>query len=369
MTMSYYTLGNSGLRVTRLALGTMTFGTEWGWGAEKQAAREMFDAYVEAGGNFFDTADLYTGGTAEAWLGEFIAERGLRDKAVIASKFAMNMQPGNPNAGGNGRKNIMRAVDASLKRLGTDYIDLYLLHIWDRLTPAEEVMRTLDDLVRMGKVRHVGLSDVPAWYAGRAQAIAELRGYEPVSALQLEYSLAERAIEHEFVPFGTRHGAGIMVWSPLASGLLSGKYRPTQTGNAGRLDGFRNSTHPGFQKFTQRNWAIVAELEKVASDLARSMPQVALNWVATQPGVATVILGATTPAQMRDNLGALDFEIPAALRERLDLVSSIPAPFPYSHFGSEIQARVTGGAVTGDKPSGYTSPVLVEGESASVSTS
>ncbi|TIN73864.1 MAG: aldo/keto reductase, partial [Mesorhizobium sp.] len=178
MTMTYYTLGNSGLRVGRLALGTMTFGKEWGWGADRDTARAMFDAYVEAGGNFFDTADLYTDGTAEAWLGEFIAERGLRDMAVIASKFTMNMQPGNPNAGGNGRKNIMRAVDASLKRLGTDYIDLYLMHVWDRLTPAEEVMRTLDDLVRMGKVRHVGLSDVPAWYAGRAQAIAELRGYE-----------------------------------------------------------------------------------------------------------------------------------------------------------------------------------------------
>ncbi|TIW63589.1 MAG: aldo/keto reductase, partial [Mesorhizobium sp.] len=202
MTMNYYTLGNSGLRVSRIALGTMTFGTEWGWGADRETARSMFDAYVEAGGNFFDTADLYTNGTSETWLGEFVAERGLRDKAVIATKFTMNTEPGNPNSGGNGRKNIMRAVEASLRRLGTDYIDLYLLHVWDRLTPAEEVMRTLDDLVRAGKVRHIGLSDVPAWYAGRAQAIAELRGYEPVSALQLEYSLAERSIEHEFVPFG-----------------------------------------------------------------------------------------------------------------------------------------------------------------------
>ncbi|MBZ9854676.1 aldo/keto reductase [Mesorhizobium sp. CA13] len=369
MTMNYYTLGNSGLRVSRLALGTMTFGTEWGWGADRETARAIFDAYVEAGGNFFDTADLYTGGTAETWLGEFVSERGLRDRAVIATKFTMNTEPGNPNAGGNGRKNIMRAVDASLKRLGTEYIDLYLLHVWDRLTPAEEVMRTLDDLVRAGKIRHVGLSDVPAWYAARAQAIAELRGYEPVSALQLEYSLAERTIENEFVPFGTRHGAGIMVWSPLANGLLSGKYRPMQAGNAGRLDGFRNSTHPGFQKFTERNWAIVAELEKVAAELGRGMAEVALNWVATQPGIATVILGATKLEQMQDNLGALDFEIPAALRDRLDSVSRTPAPFPYSYFGSQIQARVTGGATTGDKPSGYALPVLVEGEAASVSTS
>ncbi|TPI34395.1 aldo/keto reductase [Mesorhizobium sp. B3-2-1] len=368
MTMSYYTLGNSGLRVSRLALGTMTFGTEWGWGADRDTARAMFDAYVEAGGNFFDTADLYTGGTAETWLGEFVAERGLRDKAVIATKFTMNSNPGNPNAGGNGRKNIMRAVDASLKRLGTDYIDLYLMHIWDRLTPAEEVLRTLDDLVRAGKIRHIGLSDVPAWYAGRAQAIAELRGYEPISALQLEYSLAERAIEHEFVPFGTRHGVGIMVWSPLASGLLSGKYRPVQAGNAGRLDGFRNTTHPGFQKFTEHNWTVVAELEKVAAELGRGMAQVALNWVATQPGIATVILGATRLSQLQDNLAALDFSIPPALRQRLDKVSGTPAPFPHSYFGPEIQVRVACGVVTGDKPSGYASPVVVEGEAVAISS-
>jgi aryl-alcohol dehydrogenase-like predicted oxidoreductase len=369
MAMTYYNLGNSGLRVSRLALGTMTFGTEWGWGTDRETARTMFDAYVEAGGNFFDTADLYTGGTSETWLGEFVAERGLRDKAVIATKFTMSSEAGNPNAGGNGRKNIMRAVDASLKRLGTDYIDLYLLHVWDRLTPAEEVMRTLDDLVRAGKVRHIGLSNVPAWYAGRAQAIAELRGYEPVSALQLEYSLAERTIEHEFVPFGTRHGAGIMVWSLLASGLLSGKYSSGQAGNAGRLDGFRNTTHPGFQKFTERNWKIVAELEKGAAELGRSMPQVALNWVATQPGIASVILGATKLGQLQDNLGALEFSIPAELRERLDTVSTSPAPFPYSYFGSEIQARVTGGAVTGDKPLGYAPPVLIEGEAVSITSS
>ncbi|WP_027058936.1 aldo/keto reductase [Mesorhizobium loti] len=368
MTMTYYTLGNSGLRVSRLALGTMTFGTEWGWGTDRETARAMVDAYVEAGGNFFDTADLYTGGTAETWLGEFIAERGMRDKAVIATKFTFNAEPGNPNAGGNGRKNILRAVDASLKRLGTDYIDLYLLHVWDGLTPAEEVMRTMDDLVCAGKIRHVGLSDVPAWYAARAQTIAELRGYEPVSALELEYSLAERSIEHEFVPFGTRYGAGIMVWSPLASGLLSGKYRPTQDGNAGRLDGFRNTTHPGFQKFTERNWAIVAELEKIASELGRSMAEVALNWVATQPGVASVILGATKLAQLRDNLAALDFMIPDALRARLDAVSKTPPSFPYSYFGSEIQARVTGDAVTGDKPAGYAPPLLVEGAAVSITS-
>lgn len=215
---SYYTLGRTGLRVSRLALGTMTFGTDWGWGADKETARRLVNAYLEAGGNFFDTADLYTNGTSETWLGEFIAERNLRDRAVIATKFSYNAEPGNPNAGGNGRKHILRAIEGSLRRLGTDYVDLYLLHTWDRVTPTEEVMRTLDDLVRSGTVRHIGLSNIPAWYASRAQTIAELRGYEPVAALQLEYSLAERNIEHEFTTLGTEHGMGIMVWSPLASG-------------------------------------------------------------------------------------------------------------------------------------------------------
>ncbi|MEM8716989.1 MAG: aldo/keto reductase, partial [Cyanobacteria bacterium P01_G01_bin.4] len=215
----YYTLGNSGLRVSQLALGTMTFGTEWGWGADRETAKALFDMYVDAGGNLIDTADLYTNGTSETWLGEFIAERKLRDRIAIATKFSYNAEPGNPNAGGNGRKNILRAVEGSLTRLGTDYIDLYILHTWDRVTPAEEVMRTLDDLVRSGKVRYLGLSDVPAWYASRAQTIAHFRGYEPLSTLQLEYSLAERNIEHEFVPLGTEQGMGIMVWSPLASGL------------------------------------------------------------------------------------------------------------------------------------------------------
>ncbi|RUU14576.1 aldo/keto reductase [Mesorhizobium sp. M7A.T.Ca.TU.009.01.3.2] len=368
MTMPFYTLGSSGLRVTRLALGTMTFGTEWGWGADKETARALVDAYVEAGGNFFDTADAYTGGTSETWLGEFVAERGLRDRAVISTKFSMNPEQGNPNAGGNGRKNIIRAVEGSLKRLGTDYIDLYVLHAWDRLTSPEEVMRTLDDLVGAGKIRHVGLSDVPAWYASRAQSIAEQRGYEPVSALQLEYSLVERNIEHEFVPFGTRYGAGIMVWSPLASGLLSGKYRSDTISNAGgRLEAMRGSTNPGFQKFTDRNWAIVAELEKAAGELGRGMAQIALNWAATRPGVASVIIGATRLDQLRDNLGALDFEIPQELLARLDAVSLPVTPFPYSFFGPEIQGGLTGGQAVGYKPAGYFPDLLMEGAFAGVS--
>jgi aryl-alcohol dehydrogenase-like predicted oxidoreductase len=352
---SYYTLGRSGLRVSRLALGTMTFGTEWGWGTDKETARQLVDAYTDAGGNFFDTADLYTDGTSETWLGEFIAERSLRDKAVIATKFTYNAELGNPNAGGNGRKNILRAVEGSLKRLGTDYIDLYILHTWDRMTPAEEVMRTLDDLVRSGKVRHIGLSDIPAWYASRAQTIAEWRGYEPISALQLEYSLVERNIEHEFADLSTQHGMGIMAWSPLGSGLLSGKYRPNQDGGTGngRLEAVKGAGVPAFDKFTPRNWRVVNELEAVAKTMSRSMAQVALNWVVNRPGVATVVLGATKLAQLHENIAALSFDIPDELKARLDAMSAPAADFPYSYFQNTQQARIAGGVATGFKPRGY----------------
>jgi len=369
MNNSYYTLGRTGLRVSRLALGSMTFGTEWGWGMEKAAAQNIFNAYLDAGGNFIDTADLYTNGSSESWLGDFIAARGARDQVVIASKFSYNAQPGNPNAGGNGRKNVLRAIEGSLKRLKTDYLDLYLLHTWDQVTPAEEVMRTFDDLVRAGKVRHVGLSDVPAWYAARAATLAQLRGYEPVSALQLEYSLAERNIENEFTGLGAEVGAGIMVWSPLASGLLSGKYKPNaqaRDAGEGRLAAMAGSSNPGFQKFNERNWAIVAELEQVAAEAGRSMAQVAVNWVAQRPGVASVIIGATRIEQLKDNLGALDFSLAPEHIARLDAVSEPARPFPYSFFGNEIQAMLNGGASVGDKPAGYRRNLMVSGAGAGV---
>jgi aryl-alcohol dehydrogenase-like predicted oxidoreductase len=364
----YFTLGRSGLRVSRLALGAMTFGTDWGWGTDKDSARRIFDRYVEAGGNLVDTADLYTNGVSEAWVGEFVRDRQLRDHVVIATKFSYNVQPDNPNAGGNGRKHMLRAVDASLRRLGTDYIDLYLLHTWDRLTPVDEVMRTFDDLVRAGKVRHVGLSNVPAWYASRAQALAEFRGYEPVSALQMEYSLVERAIENEFVPLGVAHGMGTMVWSPLASGLLSGKYRPSQSGQfgEGRLQTTSGTTNPAFAKLSARNFAIVAELEAVAKVLGRSMAQVALNWVAHRPGVASVIVGATKPAQLDENLAALEFTLPDELAARLDRVSSMPETYPYSFFTPQMQTMLAGSHVVGDKPAGYMPQTRIDGVAAGV---
>lgn len=365
---STYTLGRSGLRVSRLALGTMTFGTDWGWGADKATARAMFDAYVDAGGNLVDTADLYTNGNSETWLGEFVRERSLRDRMVIVTKYGYSAQPDNPNAGGNGRKNMIRAVEGSLRRLGTDYIDLYLLHSWDQLTPVDEVMRGFDDLVRAGKVRHVGLSNVPAWYASRAQTLAELRGYEPLSALQLEYSLVERAVEREFIPLGQQLGMGLMAWSPLASGLLSGKYRPSRDGQFGdgRLQTMAGADNPAFAKLTGRNFAIVAELEAVARELGRSMAQVALNWVAHRPGVASVLVGATRPEQLADNLGALDFVIPPALRDRLDAASSMPPGYPYSFFTPGMQAMLAGANPVGDKPAGYQPPIRIEAPAAAV---
>jgi len=362
---AYYTLGGSGLRVSRLALGTMTFGTDWGWGADQATARQLFDRYLGAGGNFLDTTDLYTNGTSERWLGQFVRDAGIRDRAVIATKFSFNSSNGDPNAGGNGRKHAIAALEGSLRRLGTDRVDLYLLHNWDQITPAEEVMRTFDDLVRSGKVLHAGLSNVPAWYAARAQTVAEWRGHERLCALQLEYSLVERGIEDEHIPLGAAHGLGTMVWSPLAGGLLSGKYRPSKDGasgsGAGRLETLKASGNPAFQKFSERNWCVVAELERVAREVGRSMAQVAINWVANRPGVSSVILGATRPAQLEDNLGALDFELPAELRGHLDAVSAPPPRYPYSFHGPGMQAMLTGGAAVGDKPAGYRRPVWIEG--------
>ena len=368
--MDYYTLGNTGLKVSRLALGTMTFGDDWGWGADEANARQLFEAYLEAGGNFVDTADMYTNGNSERMVGKFMQESGTRDRVIITTKFSYNADPGNPNAGGNGRKNILRAVEGSLQRLGTEYIDVYMLHTWDQMTPAEEVMRTLDDLVRSGKVRYVALSDAPAWYVAQAQTLARERHWEPISTVQLEYSLVERNIEFEYADMAQTLGTSIMVWSPLASGLLSGKYRPSESGTegSGRLAMLADSGNPAFNKFTERNWAIVTALEAVAKELDRSMAQVALNWVANRPAVASVIIGATKLHQLQDNLGALNFEIPAGLQQQLDEVSHPEARFPYTFFEPSLQGMINGGATVGDKPNSYRQPILIAGAGAGVTS-
>ena len=348
--LTYHLLGHTGLRVSRLALGTMTFGTDNGWGCDRATSQALFNRYLEAGGNFIDTADVYTRGTSETWLGEFMAERGLRDQVVLTTKYTHNFYnpERNPNAAGNGRKNLVRALEASLKRLNTDYIDLYFLHTWDRITPAEEVVRTLDDLVRQGKIRHYALSDVPAWYAARASTLGETRGMERPCALQMEYSLLERGIEYEFPGMCQALDMGLMVWSPLAGGLLSGKYRAEVAGVdqpvEGRLKTVAKAVTPALQKMTPRNWAILAELEAVAHEVGRPMAQVAINWVANRPGVSSVILGATRLQQLEDTLPALDFELPAALAQRLNEVSRLAPVFPYAFIDS-MAPRMHGTAV------------------------
>ncbi len=338
----YTTLGRSGLRVSPLCLGTMTFGTEWGWGAEENVSRALLDRYLEAGGNFIDTADGYTGGKSEEMLGKFTTERKLRDRVVLATKFTFSADATNPNAGGNGRKNIHRALEGSLRRLQTDYIDLYWLHAWDTITPVEEVISTLNDLVRQGKILHYGFSDTPAWYVARAQTLAEQQGKEPLIALQLEYSLVERNIEREHVPAAQQLGLGICPWSPMASGFLSGKYKRQGSDGDGRLEKVKDSGNPTFKKFTEHNWKVLEVLLEVARQIGRPPAQVALNWVATQPGITSTILGASKVKQLEDNLSALEFAIPAELRKRLDEVSAPASLHPYIFFEPFIQKMIQG---------------------------
>lgn len=342
----YITLGRSGLLVSPLCLGTMTFGTEWGWGAEESVSRSLFDRYIEAGGNFIDTADGYTGGKSEQMVGKFVRERSVRDRVVLATKFTFSGEAGNPNAGGNGRKNIYRALEGSLRRLDTDYIDLYWLHAWDTITPVEEVISTLNDLVRDGRIRHYGFSDTPAWYVARAQTLAEKEGKERLIAMQLEYSLVERNIEREHVPAAQELGIGICPWSPLASGFLTGKYLRDRNGGSGdgRLEKTKDSGNPTVKKFTDQNWKILDVLLDVSKKLGRSPAQVALNWAATQPGITSTILGASKVSQLEDNLGAIEFSIPAELRQRLHEVSAPASIHPYVFFEPFLQGMIHGGA-------------------------
>ncbi|MGH9351023.1 MAG: aldo/keto reductase, partial [Terriglobia bacterium] len=281
----------------------------------------------------------------EELTGKFIAEKNLRDRIVLATKFTLNAGPGNPNAGGNGRKNIYRALEGSLTRLRTDYVDLYWLHAWDTITPVEEVISTLDDLVREGIIRHYGFSDTPAWYVARAQTLAEREGKERLIALQLEYSLLERNIEREHIPAAQELGLGILPWSPLASGFLTGKYK--RDGNSGkgegRLEKTKDATNPVFQKFTERNWRVLDTLLDVAAQLKKPPAQIALNWVATQPVITSTIIGATSVKQLDDNLASIEFNIPSDLRNRLDDVSAIEPLHPYLFFGGELGGMISGG--------------------------
>ncbi|MFI5952564.1 aldo/keto reductase [Cryptosporangium sp. NPDC051539] len=355
----YYLLGRSGLRVSRLALGTMNFGVDGfhaPYGKTEDEAAAIFHRYLDSGGNFVDTADFYTAGQSERILGRLIAKAGVRDRLVLTSKFTNTTDPANPNASGNGRKHLIRAVEDSLRRLDTDYLDLYLLHTWDRITPAEEVVRTLDDLVRAGTIRYAGLSDVPAWYAARAQSYAEAHALSPMVTVQLPYSLVNRGVEAEFPAMAQALGLSLTAWSPIGGGLLTGKYRRSADGprGPGRL------ALPGTgSPITDAEWAVIDAVESVAADLGRSVVQTAINWVATQPGVASVILGASSPEQLGTNLAALDFELPADARRRLDEASAPALARPYTMFTPEYQSSlVSPGLTIGDKPSGYSPPIV-----------
>jgi len=351
----YYLLGRSGLRVSRLALGTMNFGTggfHAAYGKTHDEAGGVFHRYLDAGGNFIDTADFYTAGQSEAILGDLIAEAGARDRLVLTTKFTNSVDPGDPNAGGNGRKHMIRSVEASLRRLRTDYLDLFLLHTWDRITPVEEVVRTLDDLTRAGKIRYAGLSDVPAWYAARAQTLAEAHSQAPMISLQLPYSLIDRAIEVEHVAAGQTLGLGITAWSPLGGGFLTGKYRSTGDGVSG--DGRLSIAGLSGTGLTDRHWELLKTVRTVAEKLGVSMAQVALNWVATQTGIASAIVGASSPQQLDSTLAALDFELPAELRLELELASAVPPASVYRMFTPAYQGwLVSPGVQVADKPAGY----------------
>jgi len=336
--MKYKLLGKSGLRVSEICLGTMTFGEEWGWGASKAESKKMFDAYAGAGGNFIDTANLYTNGTSEKFVGEFISSATDREHFVLATKYSLATRNGDPNACGNHRKNLVQAIETSLERLGTDYIDLYWLHAWDFLTPIEEVMRALDDLVRAGKVLYIGISDTPAWVVSRANMLAELRGWTPFVALQIEYSLVERTPERELLPMACELDLAVTPWAPLGAGVLTGKYS--------RANAFPDGSRlkKDSPKFNERNLKIAAEVDNVADEIGCSSSQVALNWLRQQAGVMVPIIGATKQAQLKENLKCLDYSLSDEQLARLNLASEIELGFPHEFLKRpRIQEVIYGG--------------------------
>lgn len=356
---NFRTLGRSGLAVSPMALGTMTFAMKR-WGANQDGSRAIFDAYVEAGGNFIDTADVYSNGESETLVGRFVAERGLRDRIVIATKSGFGMGD-HPHAGGNGAKHVYAAVDGSLKRLGTDHIDLYWIHVWDQVTPVEEALETLSNLVRSGKIRYYGLSNVPAWYAARMATLAQTRGLPAPIALQFEYSLVERGLENEHIRMAIELGMDVQPWSPLGGGFLSGKYRRDNPANvAGKRppalpdgkpqdeaagDGRLSGANPfGDSKFTERNWDILDAVKSVADQVGVPPAQVALAWLAARPSVSSILIGASRPSQIADNVAALSLALSPDQIERLDQASAPELNYPSTLFTPMVRRFTFGGA-------------------------
>jgi aryl-alcohol dehydrogenase-like predicted oxidoreductase len=318
--MRYKLLGRSGLRVSELCLGTMTFGEDWGWGASKEESRLIFDAFAQAGGNFIDTSNNYTNGTSEKYVGEFTAAD--RQHFIIGTKFSLSTRRDDPNAGGNHRKNMVQAVEASLKRLQTDYLDLYWLHMWDFTTPVEEVMRGLDDLVRAGKVLYVGISDTPAWIVSQANTMADLRGWSRFVALQLPYSLADRAPERDLLPMARAFDMAVTAWGLLEGGELTGKYN--KPGDEPKRS----------ESASPRIIALAEEIMKLAQEIGRTPSQVAINWVRQQSSQIIPIIGARRLSQLQDNLACLEWNLTAEQLERLAQLSPPQLGFPHDFLSS-----------------------------------
>jgi aryl-alcohol dehydrogenase-like predicted oxidoreductase len=378
--MKYYLLGKSGLRVSEICLGTMTFGKEWGWGASKEESRKIFDAYVDAGGNFIDTANIYTNGTSEKYVGDFASYD--RERFVIATKYTSNTRAGDPNAGGNHRKNMLQSLEASLRRLNTDYIDLYWVHAWDQTTPIEEMMRALDDMIKSGKILYIGISDAPAWIVSQANTLANLKGWTEFSCIQVEYSLIERTSERELLPMANALDIGITAWSPLGSGVLTGKYNKssskalidnpvnkdynqkesitndsnTRTNSSSSTSDKQNDNRLNAASFSEisntllkeRNLRIAEEVVNIAQEIKRTPSQVALNWIRQSKmnfrNKIIPIIGAKNLVQINDNLACLEFVLSDDQIQRLNEISKIELGFPHDFLSSDaIRNIIYGG--------------------------
>ncbi len=332
---SLRTLGRSGLPVSPIALGTMTFANP-GWGSPDDVSASIFNAYVDAGGNFIDTADVYSGGRSEELLGRLIADRSLRERIVLATKFSFS--------GGNGRKNLHRALEASLRRLQTDYVDLYWMHVWDAVTPAEELLQSMIDLVRAGKIRYFGLSDVPAWYAARMATLAQAHNVPGPIALQIQYSLTNRMLENEHVPAALALGLGITPWSPLSAGFLTGKYTRDNTGRVSAGGGRLDTDKQPFRMFNERNWKILDALRAISADTGTPMAQLALAWASAQPGITSLIVGATTPVQLQSNLASLELTLSPTHLSQLGQATAPEADDFYALFRGPVNRSIFAGA-------------------------
>ncbi len=321
----YITLGHSGLRVSPLCLGTMTFGQDWGWGSSIGDSQKILDHFLDRGGNFIDTANTYTKGHSEKIIGDHLGRSSeKRDRVVIATKFFSGMYAGDPNGGGANRKSMIAACEQSLRRLQTSYIDLYWMHCWDIFTPIEETMAALDSLVKSGKVRYIGFSDTPAWKCAEAQITARFRGWSPLIALQIEYSLLERTVEGELIPMARELGLGVTPWSPLKGGILSGKYARANHGKheAGRGEWITKSLN-------DKTYDLLEEMDRIAKELNTTVSRVALAWTLNRPGVSSLIIGARTMEQLEDNLIAVDVQLKPEQVAKLDELSKPKLNFPH----------------------------------------